>query len=91
MNELENKLLTYLDNKVYLTDISIYKNDTGHIIIEITVDGDWKHDHLLLTNEVLNFLSDQGYKVITYYEGEEVTDGDDSYESTHFFEAIYAL
>lgn len=66
-----NKLLE--ENKLFG---EVY-SDSQLPIIYIKIDGDWKHDHLFLSN----LLKEHGYSYI----GNHITssDGSDSYEAVH--------
>lgn len=80
LKPLEKDFVKFVEGlKVWTDDIGIY-NDSFMVYLS----GDWKHDHLRLKINVIDYFEKMGYEV----EHREVVDGEsdsDDYSATHYF------
>lgn len=78
--QLEKELYDLLlKNNLYPEDMSVHD---GEITIYIS-HGDWKHEHLRCKWLVNDFLEDNGFEDVDYYENLTDDDGSDTYSAEH--------
>ena len=88
LTKLEQTLYKELnDNEIWVEDIWFEQNELqpNYLNLTISVDGDWKHDHLFCDNIVERFAERNNFKILS--EDEQVTKdtGRDDYPAIHFY------
>ena len=87
--KLEKEIFKYLDNKkIYPEDGTV---DNSKIMsknffdITLTIDGDWKHDHIACDRAIEDWCAEKGYELVGSSEEEIGESEDDSYVAEHIY------
>ena len=86
-SEVESKIRKFLEEYGFKTYVEIWVNPEDTTWIEMTLTGDWKHDHLCLNHIMkansFEFLEEEEDEIVNCkYEGM------DYYCSTHIFRMV---
>ncbi len=85
VNDLTKSIYDTLeDNGIYPEDAYIW-NYTTYAQLQVTISGDWKHDHLFAEDLIEDVVNSKGYKITNTEEDVTEDNGSDSYTSIHYF------
>ena len=77
-----NKL--FEDNSLYVDNC--YFEDNGDFLsLVVTIDGDWKHDHLFADMLIRKFAENNGFAIVDVDNEVEAGSDSDNYRATHYY------
>ena len=89
LTKLEKEIYKYLaEHQIYPEDGSVNNSQImskNFFDIELTIDGDWKHDHIYCNKLIEKWIDDKGYELVGSSEEEIGDSEDDSYEAVHIW------